>query len=517
VRTLFVGTILGQSYRPVIAEINAVAEKDRDWPLVLSKYNAESARRKARPLTRSTAPRGGAILATSGQPRITREAAERGRKERRIDMSKVECYECHKSGHYARDCRSKEKGGSDRQGGVRGGKGHHRGRRGSMRNTDTWTSRESMKEEGRISLSRPLFDEHESWVGLTTGVESSKPQMEIVDDGNELEPIQWPDEEVIESNAWTDSTLFTEDSILIAGEPVEPMWVVDSGATHHVTARRELLRDVRKLEVPKTFGLADKTASMKANEVGSMKIRLRSGRLVTLKEVYYVPASRVSLLSLSSLLKHGWTVDMRDGGGTIKRGTERLTLRKDGPLWTTVLGTVEPLALAVGIGSEGKSILEQEHQRLGHIGRSRLLDLAKAGKLNGSFEDLRKDSFRTRPVRSMSPSQDRAIPQEWRSAAIARWCKWHWTRYRPCGTIGRVGGWPPIPVCRGRAVERHCIRCADWIKGGGDACGKGSTHQARATAWGQGAGDQVLQRHRVCYGEAIEWYRTTGIQHYTSP
>jgi hypothetical protein len=112
-----------------------------------------------------------------------------------------------------------------------------------------------MKGEGRISLSRALFDEHESWVGLTTGVESSKPEMEIVDDGNELEPIQWPDEEVIESNPWTDSTLFTEDSILIAGEPVEPMWVVDSGATHRVTARRELPRNVRKHEVPKHLAL----------------------------------------------------------------------------------------------------------------------------------------------------------------------------------------------------------------------------------------------------------------------
>jgi hypothetical protein len=30
-------------------------------------------------------------------------------------------------------------------------------------------------------------------------------------------------------------------------------------------------------------------------------------------EVCYVPASRVSLLSLSSLLKHGWTVDMCKG------------------------------------------------------------------------------------------------------------------------------------------------------------------------------------------------------------
>jgi hypothetical protein len=131
--------------------------------------------------------------------------------------------------------------------------------------------------------------------------------MEIVDDRNELDPIQWPDEEVIESNPWTDSTLFTEDSNLMAGEPVEPIWVVDSGAKHHGTDRRELLRDVRKLKVPKTFGLADKAASMKANDVGSMKTRLRPGRLVTLKEVPYVPASRVSLLSLSSLLEHGWT------------------------------------------------------------------------------------------------------------------------------------------------------------------------------------------------------------------
>ena len=31
---IFVGTILGQSYRPVIAEINALAEEDRDGPLV---------------------------------------------------------------------------------------------------------------------------------------------------------------------------------------------------------------------------------------------------------------------------------------------------------------------------------------------------------------------------------------------------------------------------------------------------------------------------------------------------
>jgi hypothetical protein len=94
---------------------------------------------------------------------------------------------------------------------------------------------------------------------------------------------------------------------------------------------------------------------MKASEVGEVHVRFRSGRHVTLKDVYYVPASRVCLLSLSSLLKHCWTVDMSDGGGTIKRRKERLTLRKDRPLWTTVLGTFKPLVLADGVTGESRT------------------------------------------------------------------------------------------------------------------------------------------------------------------
>jgi hypothetical protein len=88
------------------------------------------------------------------------------------------------------------------------------------------------------------------------------------DDGKEMEPIVWPGEEDIEANSWADMAMFTEDSTVLAGEPVQPTRVLDSGATHHITACRELLRDARTLEEPKVFGLADRTASMKASEVG---------------------------------------------------------------------------------------------------------------------------------------------------------------------------------------------------------------------------------------------------------
>jgi hypothetical protein len=144
---MFVGTILGPTFRPVIAEINAVEEAKRDWPLVLSKYNAESARRKARPLARSTVPRGGAVLAAVGQPRISRETAEQGRKDRRHDMSKIECYECHKMGHYARDCWSKAKGDSNQPRGNQVSKNHHHGQRGAQRGRITPAKDNDSKEE----------------------------------------------------------------------------------------------------------------------------------------------------------------------------------------------------------------------------------------------------------------------------------------------------------------------------------------------------------------------------------
>jgi hypothetical protein len=82
---------------------------------------------------------------------------------------------------------------------------------------------------------------------------------DMEDDGKELEPIEWPNEAAIEANPWADMAMFTQDSILLVGEPVQPTWVVDSGATHHITACRELLRGTRKLREPKVFGLADRT------------------------------------------------------------------------------------------------------------------------------------------------------------------------------------------------------------------------------------------------------------------
>jgi hypothetical protein len=51
-------------------------------------------------------------------------------------------------------------------------------------------------------------------------------------------------------------------SNIISGEPIEPLWVVDSGATHHLTPHKSILLNVRSLTRPQRFGLADKSTVM---------------------------------------------------------------------------------------------------------------------------------------------------------------------------------------------------------------------------------------------------------------
>lgn len=79
--------------------------------------------------------------------------------------------------------------------------------------TDTSTSTEDIKREGRISLCRALFDG--SCAGLKMVSNGAIWHTDVIDDGHKLEPITCPDEEVIVLNPWTHSALFTEDSIII--------------------------------------------------------------------------------------------------------------------------------------------------------------------------------------------------------------------------------------------------------------------------------------------------------------
>jgi hypothetical protein len=183
--------------------------------------------------------------------------------------------------------------------------------------------------------------------------------------------------------------------------PTEVKWIIDSGATHHMTPLRRALTNISSLNEAIAFSTATKM-SMIAREKGEMKVEMVSGRLLTITDVHYVPGLRVNLLSPSRMMRHGWKVNIPETGGSLSRKKEQMPIRRQGDLWTICLGN-QATAMLTGPLLKSRTPLEADHQRLGHIGRSKLLDLAKEGMLSTIF---RKKHDQKRALKRQKRSKD---------------------------------------------------------------------------------------------------------------
>ena len=131
--------------------------------------------------------------------------------------------------------------------------------------------------------------------------------------------------------------------------------------------------NIRRLETPITLNLASHS-TIEAFDSGDVRMRLSSGRIVSVTDVLHVPNSRVSLLSYTRLIERGWKVDLTTTGGSVRRGNERLTVGKHGSLWSIRIGETNGTALVALPLSGPRTSLEEEHQRLGHMGTTTLKD-----------------------------------------------------------------------------------------------------------------------------------------------
>jgi hypothetical protein len=71
------------------------------------------------------------------------------------------------------------------------------------------------------------------------------------------------------------------------------------------------------------------------------------------------------------MMRHGWKVNITETGGSLSRKKERMSIHRQGALWTICLGQYQATAMLAGPLVEARTLLEVEHQRLGHIGRSK--------------------------------------------------------------------------------------------------------------------------------------------------
>ena len=88
-------------------------------------------------------------------------------------------------------------------------------------------------------------------------------------------------------------------------------WYLDTGATHHMTGRREFFSDLDS-SVKGSIKFGDASA-VKIKGISSFIFKAKTGEHRLLTEVYYIPALKNSIISVGHLDKNGSRMEIEDG------------------------------------------------------------------------------------------------------------------------------------------------------------------------------------------------------------
>ena len=163
------------------------------------------------------------------------------------------------------------------------------------------------------------------------------------------------------------------------GEAPAPVWVMDSGASYHMTGTAARLTNVA-CRAPVTIMLADGrhrtartsgTALLQVDSVGGVMD-------LTLQDVLVVPGLASSLFSVRQAAVRGCEVTFKRGGGVVIRHGERDTIRGVLSDKVYILPTVSQTGSALISGATPTAAMW--HRRFAHLGATTLERTAKVVK-----------------------------------------------------------------------------------------------------------------------------------------
>jgi hypothetical protein len=94
--------------------------------------------------------------------------------------------------------------------------------------------------------------------------------------------------------------------------PGEDTWLIDSGASKHMTRQRNILSYISEKKFSQKVTLGD-DYQYPIKGVGESNHKLNSANSLKMKDVLYVPGLKKNLLSISALEKKGFRVSFIDG------------------------------------------------------------------------------------------------------------------------------------------------------------------------------------------------------------
>ncbi len=158
-------------------------------------------------------------------------------------------------------------------------------------------------------------------------------------------------------------------------------WFFDSGASVHMTSRKEWLHDFKQLNPPRKVWFSDESWT-EATGVGTVWAtgKNRRGQVrISLSNVLYVPSLKRNLISSSTILSKGFYAIIDHHGAVIKHketDTVVLEAKPNGKMLEVQLD-VKPVEEQVNYVKVDDDQLQLLHRRFRHIGEARLRMMIK--------------------------------------------------------------------------------------------------------------------------------------------
>jgi len=197
---------------------------------------------------------------------------------------------------------------------------------------------------------------------------------------------------VSEDNNQTDSE--SELFFSVTGQPEgeqQQYWIIDSGASRHMTSNKKLLSDYWKFDVPETVRLGD-GRSVEALGTGRVKITVETSRgkkTTMMGGVLYVPKLACSLFSVRAVTQKGQIVQFGENYCWIKNSRGKVIAKgklvnRMYQLNCETVSTEDSVSVAEAyVNNDEREQLNLWHQRLGHLNVQQLKQAVKKSHIKG--------------------------------------------------------------------------------------------------------------------------------------
>ena len=182
----------------------------------------------------------------------------------------------------------------------------------------------------------------------------------------------------------------TEPLEALATYPANCSAIIDCGATRHFTPNRSDLINFVTIE-PKDIKAAN-GITLQATGRGDLKIIFPMGEnnqptRITLKDVYYSPDFAFTLISVGTIDRKGFSVNMEDGICTVRTPKpERRTIGHiplSNGLYRVSIATNGPSGSDLALAASGQMSINELHRKMGHINHDDLRRMVKEGTITG--------------------------------------------------------------------------------------------------------------------------------------